>query len=532
MLWGGLLLSQVYAGRFNMSYLYGSGSYEQLVERTGGSIQEVAPSYFDLTADGNLQMNPVDTAFVASMHRQGVKVVPFLSNHWSRSKGRNALANLESLTDQLAEAIQKYQLDGVNVDIENVTEVDREHYTQLVKRLREKLGDNRVIAVAVAANPHDWKTGWHGSYDYAGLAQYADYLMLMTYDEHYEGGPAGPVASISFVEQSIQYALSQVSPDKVVLGIPFFGRYWKEGASYGGYGITLNQVESLLSRYSHTVTYDKGSESVEAKVTIQAKDTKMTINGKKLEEGTYTIWYENEVSISAKLALVNQYHLKGTGSWSLGQEPADTWRYYDAQLNLGYQEETPSTPVEEAPSQIPGTWAEKAIEQVKEKGWMQGKTETEFYPKDALTRAEFATIMSRILQLEQYHSKKELPYGDVKGHWASEAIRMVTACGYMRGYENGTFQPNQTITREEVATVFATRNWNTISSGNTVNTMSTISNIAMFSFSDVSASRWSYQAIQKVTQMGVMEGYENGLFEPKKTISREEMAVVLSRIFF
>ncbi len=85
----------------------------------------------------------------------------------------------------------------------------------MVKLLREKIPSHKEVSVTVAANTNDWQAGWHGSYDYSALAQYADHLFIMTYDEHYEGGVAGPVAGIQFVEDSIQYALSKTTSDKL-----------------------------------------------------------------------------------------------------------------------------------------------------------------------------------------------------------------------------------------------------------------------------------------------------------------------------
>ncbi len=72
------------------------------------------------------------------MHAKGIKVVPFLSNHWDRTAGINALKDVETLSTQIADDIEKYNLDGVNVDIENVTHEQRDQYTQLVKLLQEK----------------------------------------------------------------------------------------------------------------------------------------------------------------------------------------------------------------------------------------------------------------------------------------------------------------------------------------------------------------------------------------------------------
>lgn len=212
--------------KFNMSYLYGNYNYISLVERTKGALNEVSPSYFDLNKDGSLLLNPVDTNLVNKMHQKGITVVPFLSNHWDRDTGRKALANKENLATQIVNAIKKYNLDGVNVDLENLTEEDRISYVSFVRELRAKLPTNKTLSVAVAANPNGWNTGWQGSYDYKELGNVADYIILMAYDEHYEGGEEGPVASIEFVEDSIKYALKYISCDKLVLGVPFYGRYW------------------------------------------------------------------------------------------------------------------------------------------------------------------------------------------------------------------------------------------------------------------------------------------------------------------
>lgn len=321
---------------FNMSYVYfGSPStHVSYVERTQGNLQVISPSYFDINADGSLKLTPlVNSAFIEEMHTKGIKVVPFLSNHWDRASGRAALQNREQLAQDIANAVETYNLDGVNVDIENVTDIDRENYTELVRLLREKIPAHKEVSVAVAANPNGWNAGWHGSYDYQALSQYADYLMIMAYDESYTGGPEGPVASLPWVKRSIEYAINKGVPrDKIVLGMPFFGRYWVEGQAFGGYGISHNRVEELVNKYESTVTYDENAQSPKATIIIKDTDPTYNLAGKILGPGTYHIWYENEKSIKAKVDLVHEYEIKGTGSWALGQENNMIWQNYGVWL--------------------------------------------------------------------------------------------------------------------------------------------------------------------------------------------------------
>lgn len=369
--------------RLCASYIYFGkpASYADLVDKTGNSLNQVSPSYFDLNSDGTLKLNQsIDTNFIAVMHAKGIKVVPFLSNGWSRQTGINALQIGEKLSQQIADAIVQYNLDGVDVDIENLTENERTAYVDFVRLLREKLPAGKCISVAVAANPYGSTKGWAGSYDYAGLAKYCDHLAIMAYDEHYQGSAEGPIASAKFVEDSILYGLKNVSPDKLVLGIPFYGRYWEQGSSYGGYGVSAYKIEELISKYSSVVTFDSTSRSPKAVITIKPEDEKPVLLGSPLEAGQYSIWYENDESIKYKLRLVQKYGLKGTIDWSLGQESSGTWSYYKLWLNGQYF------------SDIDDNWAQKQILEAEQNGWMLGSTSTTFMPDEALTRAQAASI--------------------------------------------------------------------------------------------------------------------------------------------
>jgi spore germination protein YaaH len=176
----------------SLGYLYSGTAAQQIsyVQRTGGAIDTASPGYFDINVDGSLNLDNLKTQVIAALQSDGVRVTPFLSNHWDRQKGKAALQNMEALTDQIAEAVALYNLDGVQVDIENLTEAQRSDYVAFVALLRQKLGWGKELSVAVAANPKGSSTGWAGSYNYAALAQYADYLVIMAYDEHYEGGEA------------------------------------------------------------------------------------------------------------------------------------------------------------------------------------------------------------------------------------------------------------------------------------------------------------------------------------------------------
>jgi len=497
--------------KFNMSYIYfgDSSSYIYHVEQTKDSLNEVSPNYFNINDDGTLKLtSAVDTAFVKEMHKRGIKVVPFLSNHWDREKGISALNSRKALAREIANAVKKYDLDGIHVDIENLTEAERDSYTDFVRLLRSELPSGKVVAVAVAANPFWADSGWQGSYDYEGLARYSDYLMVMAYDEHYQGGTAGPVASGPFVERSIKYALERVPKEKIVLGIPFYGRYWKNGEKYGGYGISADDVEELVKKYKGKVEFDSASQSPKAVIQIKPNDVKPRIMGRELTAGTYTIWYENEQSIKYKLKLVQKYDLKGTGSWSLGQEYRSTWDYYSMWLNGYYFED------------VAGHWAQGHILSVIDKEWMKGISGNRFAPNNPLTRAEAAAVLVRALGLKE---KKgiDVNFSDISNHWVENEIKIAAQHGLVLGKGDGTFAPNQYITRQEIAVML-----------DRALTKLGLEGKGHNPYKDVNAKDlpWSYDSILKLTDYGIFTGGTDGKFHPLNTALRAEMAAIMDRI--
>ena len=385
--------------KYTMGYLYTGTDRQQVeyVNQTGDSLDVVSPSYFDIAQDGSLTLNTPSSYFVEQMHQSGRKVVPFLSNHWNRTAGINALKDVETLSTQIAQYVEQYNLDGVNVDIENVTHNQRSQYTQLVRLLREKIPEHKEVSVAVAANPNGWTEGWHGSYDYAALAQYADHLMIMTYDEHYEGGDAGPVASIGFVEQSIQYALRYTTPDKIVIGVPFYGRVWGvDNTRIQGQGVSIKTIQKILNQCPSTVTYDTASQSVKAEFTVRQGDSFSVGGGISLTPGNYVVWYENHDSYEEKLALIEKYNLKGAGAWALGQEDVTIWDHYENWVDGEGSgtgsggSQTPSNPAGFYEVKQGDTLWKIAQEQLgdgnryREIMELNGLTSTEIYPGDLL----------------------------------------------------------------------------------------------------------------------------------------------------
>ncbi|MDK2784743.1 MAG: spore germination protein [Bacillota bacterium] len=201
---------------------------------------------------------------------------------------------------------------GVNIDFENVPPGDRNNYTAFVRELAAELGrDGHQVTLSVPAKTWDDPgNAWSGAFDYRALGQLADAVMIMAYDEHWSGGPAGPVASLGWVKQVVEYAVREIPPEKIRLGLPAYGYDWPAGG-WGGRAVTAQEAVALAARYGAAIEWDAAAQSPHFTYW----------------PGGYAreVWFENASSLAGKLDLVAQYKLGGIALWRLGFEDPKFW---------------------------------------------------------------------------------------------------------------------------------------------------------------------------------------------------------------
>ncbi|MEK3911830.1 S-layer homology domain-containing protein [Paenibacillus sp. FSL H7-0331] len=148
------------------------------------------------------------------------------------------------------------------------------------------------------------------------------------------------------------------------------------------------------------------------------------------------------------------------------------------------------------------------------KAYISGYPDGTFGPEKSITRAEMATLLFRAF--EKAANKTHFTYTDVAStHWAQEAIEQVTKMGLMEGYEDGSFKAEQMITRAEIAVILSRLSSNTPSSGE--------------SFPDVKG-HWAQTAIEQLKATGIISGYADGTFRPEQTLKRAEVVAMINRL--
>jgi spore germination protein YaaH len=167
-----------------------------------------------------------------------------------------------------------------------------------------------------------------------------DYVIIMAYDEHYNGSCAGSVASISYVKQGISTALSMVPADKLVNGIPFYVRICKETQiQYADDNAEIrNDGQSEYDPYA--LSYENASmqqaQDLLKKYNVEAEwlnDIKQYYAEVPLEHGKYRIWLEDATSLEEKMKLVQKNNLAGVACWKIGLETDDVWEVITEYLN-------------------------------------------------------------------------------------------------------------------------------------------------------------------------------------------------------
>jgi len=293
------------------------GGTDKFIEASGAAALDVVmPRWYGLNPNSLVSAAP-DKRYVDWAHARGKKVWAMLGNGFDIELTDRILsspANRAEVIRKLAESLKANGIDGLNVDFENMKMDNRDEFVLFIRDLKKSLaGTGKTVSVDVTRENPD--PNWSGSYDRAGLGKAADYVMMMGYDEYYEGrGEAGSVSSLPWAEEGLRLLLRDVPAHKVILGVPFYTREWTVPASGGkatAKNVPMKQIDGWLSSRGLTKKWDAAAKQNYAEFTDAA--------------GRHRLWVEDWASMAARWQLVKKYSLAGVSAWSIGQEPPDIW---------------------------------------------------------------------------------------------------------------------------------------------------------------------------------------------------------------
>ncbi|HET7559708.1 MAG TPA: glycosyl hydrolase family 18 protein [Limnochordia bacterium] len=315
------------------------GSGELSFAAHAPSLSTLSPWMWRLMPDGSLQgcgfaepggcdaQAMANTLGDAGAH--GLRVLALVHNFGGTTFDQAGLHQLlasataqKAAIENLAGALTSWGVNGIQIDLEALAPADRDAFSAFISDLARRLHQSQLrvtiavpaLTAAYAAQP------WGRAYDYAALAGSVDRMMLMTYDEHHLSSAPGPIASIGWAEQVIQYALSLgIPPQKLVLGVAGYGYDWspqdQSTSHWQARAVRYDRVMQLAAQYQTPILWDATAEVPH------------------LSYGNHQVWFEDRFSISHKLDLVDRYNLGGIAIWQLGQEDPGVWSLFDELLH-------------------------------------------------------------------------------------------------------------------------------------------------------------------------------------------------------
>ena len=317
------------SGKINMFWDYYS-EYAEAPNREGEIIEGVnvvSPAFFYIDSEGTFKEN-VGTSgreYIKWAHRNGYKVWPMVQNAEAGIKVTSGILNnhakRQDIIENIVNVCVKYELDGINIDFENMYEKDKEVFSRFVIELVPRMKEIGIVTSVDLTAP-DGAPNWSLCYDRTVLGNVADYLVFMAYDQYGTSSTkAGTTAGYNWIENNLKKFIEtyEVSSEKIILGIPLYTRIWTETAdgTVSSKVVNMKDVESNIPEGVDKVWDDKLKQYY---VEYKSKST------------TKKMWIEDLESIKAKMSLVSKYNLAGVSAWEKDRELKEIWKLINQEI--------------------------------------------------------------------------------------------------------------------------------------------------------------------------------------------------------
>lgn len=243
---------------------------------------------------------------------KGAKVIPMIMGS---GKSVDSIltdpAKRAAFVNSTAKLFQETDADGILVDMEALSDSSEEGLTALMSQLYGKFHpQGKLVMISVMAKTSKTDQPWYDEYNYRDLAKYADYIQIMSYDKHYSTSEPGPIAPVDWVRQVMRYAVTEIPAEKILMGIPYYGRAWRtEGSGWVSKAFGWAVATQTASQFGAAITRETTLTDPVGVPTFQYTD----------EEGyKRTAYFDDRLSWGVKLDLLNEFTLGGIGGWSLG----------------------------------------------------------------------------------------------------------------------------------------------------------------------------------------------------------------------
>ena len=312
---------------------FGTEVTQALQDRTREAapyLTYLAPFSFEVKRDGSLEPPPL-APFPGIAREHGNILMMVITNleegGFNDELGRiilNDMAVQDTLLNNIVEQAKANDFRDIHFDFEYLRPADREAYIEFLKKAKARFEqEGWLLSVALAPKTSATQVGrWYEAHDYKAIGEVADFVIIMTYEWGYSGGPAQAVSPIGPVRRVLEYALTEMPSNKIMMGQNLYGYDWTlpfvEGSQ--ARAISPQQAIEIAATQGVPIQYDQTSQAPFIEYTADGID--------------HIIWFEDARSIQAKFDLMNELDLRGMSYWKLGLPFPQNWLLLSDQFNV------------------------------------------------------------------------------------------------------------------------------------------------------------------------------------------------------
>lgn len=293
-----------------------------VVSEVGDELTYLTPFAYLIQEDGSLV--PIDDeAAIGEAISNGVVPMMVIVNFTYNVAGRN-LANkvlnnpdvINTLNNNIINIMKDKGYQGLNIDFEYVLPEDREAYNAYLEQTVEMLhNEGYFVSTSLAPKYTPYQPGiLYEAHDYPAHGILADFVVLMTYEWGWRGGQPRAISPINEIEKVLDYAVTVIPRDKILMGFQIYARDWKLPFKEGQVADTISVEAAMDIAYAHNarIQFDYLAQSPFFRYTDQ-------------EGNANEVWFEDARSAQAKFNTVKKYNLRGLSYWALGYPFTQNW---------------------------------------------------------------------------------------------------------------------------------------------------------------------------------------------------------------
>lgn len=295
---------------------------EQSAREAAPYLTYLAPFSFQALRDGGLK-EPLLNQFPAIARANRNVLMMVITNQendqFSDELGRILLNDIpiqDRFLNNIVATAKKYGFKDIHFDFEFLRPADREAYNQFLRKAKARFQrEGWLLSTALAPKTSATQKGkWYEAHDYRAHGQIVDFVVIMTYEWGYSGGPAMAVSPIDQVRKVLEYAITEMPPNKIMMGQNLYGYDWTLPFVQGSVAraVSPQQAIELAARYNVPIQYDTKAQAPFFRYTAA--------DGKQHE-----VWFEDARSIQAKFNLIKELNLRGMSYWKLGLAFPQNW---------------------------------------------------------------------------------------------------------------------------------------------------------------------------------------------------------------